>query len=55
MPLRLCLIIMMISCLFFVAPPGAGNVVAPEPAGERYITIDFDNVDITLFLKCHRL
>ncbi|MBE0582815.1 MAG: hypothetical protein IH612_03525 [Desulfofustis sp.] len=36
---------------FFVAPPGDGDAVAQEPKGKRYITIDFDNVDINLFIK----
>jgi general secretion pathway protein D len=50
-PLRLCLVIMMICGLLFAAPPGAGDAVAQEPKGERYITIDFDNVDINLLIK----
>jgi general secretion pathway protein D len=51
LPLKLFLIIFMIGGLFIGAPPGAGDAVAQEPKGERYITIDFDNVDINLFIK----
>jgi len=54
-PFRFCLIILMIGGLLFAVPPGAGYAVAQESKGERYISIDFDNIDITLFIKCHRL
>ncbi|MCB2216788.1 type II secretion system secretin GspD [Desulfofustis glycolicus] len=51
LPLRLCLIIMMICGLLVCAMPGGDDAIAQEPKGERYITIDFDNVDINLFIK----
>ncbi|MCF8051891.1 MAG: type II secretion system secretin GspD [Desulfobacterales bacterium] len=46
-----CLLLPMLLVLFAVFPVDAGAQTPPAAAGNRYVTIDFNNVDINVFIK----